>query len=61
MLKNPYLGETSPHLDMEMWSFFLNGWDIVKLGSDSDNFSALELGGSHEILLFGNNNKNHVW
>ena len=36
--KNTYLGETCPHLDMEIWYFFLNGWEIVKLGLDSDNY-----------------------
>ena len=44
LLKDMYLGETCPHQDMEIWSFFLNGWELVKLGLDSDNLLAWELG-----------------
>ena len=40
MFENAYLGETCPHSDMGMWKFFLNGWEIVKLGQDGDNFLA---------------------
>ena len=40
LLKNAYLGEICPHLDMEIWYFFLNGREIVKLGLDGDNFLA---------------------
>ena len=36
---NMYQGEICPQLDMKIQYFFLNGWDIVKLGLDSDNFS----------------------
>ena len=36
MLKNVYLGETCLHWDMEIWNFFLIGWEIVKLGLDGD-------------------------
>ena len=49
-VENAYLGETHLQLDREIWYFFLNGWEIVKLWLDGENFSAW--GSSHEIPCY---------
>ena len=42
-------------------NFFLNSWEIVKLGLDSDNFSAWELGESWNLTLSSNDNNSHMF